>query len=337
VYAGFSEALRAALKALQNPGADELNRAALAANALVDVYADAVARLLATTGVEAGSIAAIGAHGQTVRHRPAQGYTWQINNPARLAELTSIAVVADFRSRDVAAGGQGAPLVPAFHAALFQQPNRHRAIVNIGGIGNVTNLPPGAAGEGVTGWDTGPGNVLVDLWCERHRGEAFDEDGRWAETGSVDRALLARLAADPYFAAKPPKSTGRDLFNAGWLDAQVPRGLRPEDVQSTLLQLTVDAIAADIGRYCAGAEEVLVCGGGAKNGALMARLAAALAAGGADALPVQPTDALGVPSNQVEALAFAWLARQTLRHSPGNLPAVTGARGRRILGAVYPA
>jgi anhydro-N-acetylmuramic acid kinase len=251
-----------------------------------------------------------------------------------------MAVVADFRSRDVAAGGQGAPLVPAFHAALFQQPNRHRVIVNVGGIGNITNLPPGAAGEGVTGWDTGPGNVLMDAWCERHRGQPFDEDGRWAATGSVDADLLARLRNDGYFAAAPPKSTGRDLFNAEWLDGRAGN-VTAQNVQATLLQLTADTIAGDIGTYCAGVEEILVCGGGARNAALIARLASCVKvwakAKDAAAPVVHRTDDFGVPANQVESLAFAWLARQTLRHAPGNLPAVTGAHGRRILGAVYPA
>lgn len=339
-YLEFGATLRAALLALQNPGEDELHRAAIAANALVDTYAEAVTAVLADAKTDAGAVAAIGAHGQTVRHRPRHGYTWQINNPARLAEATGIAVVADFRSRDVAAGGEGAPLVPAFHAALFQQPHRHRAIVNMGGIANVTNLPPGPEGEGVTGWDTGPGNVLLDAWCERHRGTPFDAGGAWAESGIVDAELLAMLKDEPYFMARPPKSTGRDLFNSGWLDARTG-GQSPVVVQATLLQLTADTIAADIVHYCAGVEEVIVCGGGARNAALMGRLAKSLADNasipGAQPPSVHRTDDFGVPSNQVEALAFAWLARQRFRGGPGNLPAVTGARGRRILGAVYPA
>ena len=341
VYAAFGPELRAALLALQVSGQDELHRAAVAANALVDCYAAAATALLRDNGIRAGEVAAIGAHGQTVRHRPAEGYTWQINNPARLAEITGITVVADFRSRDVAAGGQGAPLVPAFHAALFQDPRRHRVVINIGGIANVTNLPPGSPGAGVTGWDTGPGNVLLDAWCERHRHEPFDRGGAWAASGVVRDALLRHFLADPYFTRDPPKSTGRDLFNMDWLDARLQGGERPEDVQATLLRLTAETIARDVMRHCAGLSQVLICGGGARNTALLRGLAAALSAGdetnGDTAPVVQPTDDFGVPANQVEALAFAWLARRTLRGEPGNLPAVTGARGQRVLGAIYPA
>jgi anhydro-N-acetylmuramic acid kinase len=342
-YLAFPPDVRAALLGLQGADGDELHRAALAANALVDVYAEAVRRLLAETKTEAAAITAIGAHGQTVRHRPADGYTLQINNPARLAEATGITVVADFRSRDVAAGGQGAPLVPAFHAAVFQEERAHRAVVNIGGIANVTNLPPGSGGRGVTGWDTGPGNVLLDGWCERHRGQSYDDDGRWGAAGRVDDALLARLRAEPYFGLLPPKSTGRDLFNPEWLDRALahvePRP--PADVQATLLRLTADTIAADVLRFAAGATELIVCGGGARNGALMARLQQALgrdAAGAGAPVPVvRRSDDAGLASNHIEALAFAWLARAALERRPGNLPAVTGARGLRVLGAIYPA
>jgi anhydro-N-acetylmuramic acid kinase len=341
VYAAFGPELRAALLGLQVSGRDELHRAALAANALADSYAGAVGALLRDTGVSAAQVTAIGAHGQTVRHRPAEGYTWQINNPARLAEATGIAVVADFRSRDVAAGGQGAPLVPALHAALFQDSRRHRVVINIGGIANVTNLPPGSPGTAVTGWDTGPGNMLLDAWCERHRHEAFDRDGVWAASGTARDELLRRFLDHPYFTTQPPKSTGRDLFNMDWLDARLQGGELPEDVQATLLRLTVDTIAQDLARHCAGASQILICGGGARNTALMKELAAALLAGKENksetAPVVQLTDDFGIPANQVEALAFAWLARRVLRGEPGNLPAVTGARGARLLGAIYPA
>jgi anhydro-N-acetylmuramic acid kinase len=214
-------------------------------------------------------------------------------------------------------------------------------VVNIGGIANVTNLPPGSPGVGVTGWDTGPGNVLLDAWCERHRHVPFDRDGAWAASGVVRDELLQHFLADPYFTRNPPKSTGRDLFNTGWLDALQQGSERPEDVQATLLRLTVETIARDVIHHCAGASQILICGGGARNSALLRGLAAALLAGkqtNGDSAPlVLTTDDCGVPANQVEALAFAWLARRILRGEPGNLPAVTGARGERVLGAIYPA
>ena len=357
VYRAFSPALRGELMALQRPGADELHRAAVAANALVDVYAEAVDELLASTAIDRDAITAIGAHGQTVRHRPADGYTWQINNPARLAEATHIGVVADFRSRDVAAGGQGAPLVPAFHAALFQDRKTARAVVNIGGIANITWLPASTGTDDVRGWDTGPGNMLLDAWTERHLGQPFDRDGEWAASGRIDQTLLATMKAEPYFAKAPPKSTGRDLFDSEWLDQRIaslvsggvsPVAARagsgsgegapvaPQDVQATLLALTADTIADALTRHCGDAKSVLLCGGGARNPVLMKALRDALAKAGVVAAVVQTTDEVGVPSNQVEALAFAWLARAALSSQPGNLPAVTGARGPRILGAHYP-
>jgi anhydro-N-acetylmuramic acid kinase len=317
------------LLALQASGPDELAVAARAANALADLYAQAIADAAAVAGVGLGEIVAAGVHGQTVRHRPDEGWTLQLNAPARIAERCRVPVVADFRSRDVAAGGQGAPLVPAFHAAAFGGAV-HRVVVNIGGIANVTDLPPGGT---VRGFDTGPGNVLSDLWHERHRGGAFDADGAWAASGRVDEGLLAVLLAEPFLALAPPKSTGRDLFNAGWLEARLA-GCRAAavDVQATLLEFTGQSIAQAMGAHCAGATDVLVCGGGARNAALVACLSARLAP-----RTVRTTDTAGVPSGQVEALAFAWLARETLAGRPGNLPAVTGAAGPRVLGAVYPA
>ena len=357
VYRAFSPALRSELMALQRSGPDELHRAAIAANALVDIYTEAVDELLATTATHRDSITAIGAHGQTVRHRPAEGYTWQINNPARLAEATQIDVVADFRSRDVAAGGQGAPLVPAFHAALFQDRDSARAVVNIGGISNITWLPPSTSTDQIRGWDTGPGNMLLDAWTERHRDEPFDRDGEWAASGNVDQALLAGMKAEPYFAQMPPKSTGRDLFDIEWLDQRIasctssdvsivakPQRnapstdalIAPQDVQATLLVLTADTVADALARHCSDAKSVLLCGGGARNPVLVKALADALAKAGMVDAVLQTTDDVGVPSNQVEALAFAWLARAAHSRQPGNLPAVTGARGPRILGAHYP-
>ncbi len=324
--------LRRELLALNQSGDDELARAALAANSLARLYAQAVAALLQHAGVAAGDVAAIGAHGQTVRHRPDLGYTVQLNAPALLAELTGIDVVADFRSRDVAAGGQGAPLVPPFHAAIFGAP-QGRAVLNLGGIANVTLLEPGHAPRG---FDTGPANVLLDGWCQRHLGQAYDADGRWAATGQALAPLLEQLiSSEPWFALPPPKSTGRDLFNMQWLDERLaafdgPKPV-PQDVQATLQRLTARTVANAIDAAAASTQEVLVCGGGARNTGLMRELAYCLQR------PVRPTDALGVPAQEVEALAFAWLAQAFMQRRPAGLPAVTGARGPRILGALYPA
>lgn len=324
----FAHTLSVELMALQHSGGDELARAAHAANLLADAYAGAIAAALARAGVAARDVVAAGVHGQTLRHRPDEGWTLQLNNPARVAERAGVTVVADFRSRDVAAGGQGAPLVPAFHAALFRG-GAHRVVVNIGGIANLTDLP--VRGD-VRGFDTGPGNVLLDLWHARHRGGAYDPAGAWARSGRADERLLAELLAEPFFARPPPKSTGRDLFGAAWLDAKVAgRDLAPADVQATLVALTAQTIASAIRARCAAATEVLVCGGGANNAAVMDALAALLAP-----RVVATTAALGVAVEHVEGLAFAWLARETLAGRPGNLPAVTGAAGLRVLGAIYP-
>lgn len=324
----FPSALRDELAALQRAGDDELARAARTANILADLYADAILATVQSAGISVADLVAAGVHGQTVRHRPDQGFTLQLNNPARVAERAGVTVIADFRSRDIAAGGEGAPLVPAFHAALFAGAT-HRVVVNIGGIANLTDLPPDGA---VRGFDTGPGNVLLDTWHARHRGGGYDIDGVWARTGRIDHALLDTLLAEPFFARRPPKSTGRDLFDARWLDAALDgRPVAPADVQATLVALTARTIGDAIRAECPGASEVLVCGGGAKNPALMSALAVGLAP-----RALATTAALGIAVEQVEALAFAWLARETLAGRPGNLPAVTGALGARVLGAIYP-
>jgi anhydro-N-acetylmuramic acid kinase len=327
-FAPYPDALRAEALALNSPGPDELARAALLANALSEQYAAAVRVLLAAARVDRVLVAAIGCHGQTVRHRPDLGYTVQLVNGALLAELTEVAVVCDFRNRDVAAGGQGAPLVPAFHAACFAAPGRRRVIANIGGIANITCLRPG---EPVRGFDTGPGNVLLDLWTARHRGEPFDRDGVWAASGKVVDALLRTMLAEPFFGLPPPKSTGRDLFSAAWLAQFAPERHAPADVQATLAALTATSIA-DAVEQSGGAEEVFVCGGGASNAHLMRTLAGAL-----PGVRVASTAAVGVDPDWVEAMAFAWLAREALAGRHGNAPEVTGATGPRVLGAVYPA
>jgi len=323
--------LRAALLRLNRSGDDELHRAAVAGQHLAHAYAAAVGDLLLDAGVDAKQVRAIGAHGQTVRHRPEAGYTIQVNAPATLAELAGIDVVADFRSRDIAAGGQGAPLAPAFHAAAFRG-ELPRAVVNIGGISNLTGLPALGVDSPVLGFDCGPGNVLIDGWAREHLGEPLDREGRWAAGGRVHAPLLAALLDEPFFALAPPKSTGRDRFNREWLDRKLAGlAVDPGDVQATLTRLTATVIGEAIGRYFAEAAEVIVCGGGAFNGTLMRMLAEACAP-----RRVVASDALGVAPDQVEALAFAWLAREFVEHRRANLPAVTGASGPRPLGALYP-
>lgn len=332
----FASQLVDELLALNTAGGDELHRAALAGNAIARVYAQVVDDLLSRSGVSAAQVSAIGAHGQTVRHRPREfdgvGYTLQLNNPALLAELTGIDVIADFRSRDVAANGQGAPLVPAFHRAVFGHPEHTVAVLNIGGMSNLTALTADGA---AIGFDCGPGNALMDHWCLRHRGEAFDHDGAWAASGKVDEPLLKRMQAEDYFRQPPPKSTGRDLFNPSWLAAMLAAAgplPRAADVQATLAELTAWACAEAIRRHAPGVAEVLVCGGGSYNGHLMQRLAARL-----PGIEAHRTDSRGLPANQVEAAAFAWLAKAFIGRQPGNLVAVTGAKGPRVLGALYPA
>ena len=362
-YCRFPPALAQELLALNTSGADELHRAALAANALVQAYAGVVADLLATSGIEASRVAAIGAHGQTVRHRPQEfgtGYTLQLNNPALLAELTGIDVVADFRSRDVAAGGQGAPLVPAFHQAVFGQKDVAVAVLNIGGISNITLLLAAApdplasacpessrwVSPDVIGFDCGPGNALMDYWCQTHTGHTFDTDGGWAAQGQVNGRLLDILLDEPYFAKLPPKSTGRDLFNPGWLNAKLAafdalypvessapgRSISAVDVQATLTELTSRTCADCVSSDGNSSKTLIVCGGGAFNTHLLARIRAHL-----PGVSVISSQERGLPPMQVEAAAFAWLAAKTMHRNAASLPKVTGAKGARILGAVYPA
>lgn len=332
----FPPGLRSELLSLNRPGgADELHRAAQASNAVAEAYAGVVDALLSDAGQSAADVSAVGAHGQTVRHRPGDGsgpgYTLQLLNGALLAERCGIDVVCDFRSRDVAAGGQGAPLVPAFHAARFARPGLSVAVLNLGGIANLTLL--GADGT-VRGFDTGPGNVLMDHWVSHQRGQPFDDRGAWAGSAEADAGLLAEWLADPYFALAPPKSTGRDLFNERWLASTLERhpSMQAATVQATLLALTVRSIADALRRYAPEAVALRVCGGGARNAELMRAMSEALP--GVDVLD---TGAEGVAPEHVEALAFAWLAREFQQGRSANIPAVTGAAGPRRLGALYPA
>ncbi|MFM9879064.1 MAG: anhydro-N-acetylmuramic acid kinase [Burkholderiaceae bacterium] len=326
--------LRATLLLLNRPGDNELHHAALAGNALARLYAQVALTLLQRSGITAPQITAIGVHGQTVRHQPGLhdgvGYTLQLNNPALLAELTGIDVVADFRSRDVAAGGQGAPLVPAFHQAIFAQAGKSLAVLNLGGMANLTLLR--AEGE-VLGFDCGPGNVLMDAWCEQHTGQRYDRAGKWALTGRVTPPLMQALLAEPYLALPPPKSTGRDLFNPDWLALKLQHfaGVAAADVQATLAEFTAKVCASALLHHAGATTQLLVCGGGARNAHVMQRLQLHL-----PGTLVTSTESVGIDPQQVEAMAFAWLARQCMLRRPGNLPKATGAQGPRVLGAVYP-
>lgn len=337
----FGVVFRAELLALNSPSHNELHRAALAGNQVATAYAQVAQNLLDLVGGNAADVCAVGAHGQTVRHQPHRtsndasgvGYTLQLNNPALLAELTGITVVADFRSRDIAAGGQGAPLVPAFHRHVFGQPNTTVSVLNLGGIANVSVLPADPS-EPVLGFDCGPGNALMDAWCQQQTGQAFDAGGAWAASGQCLPDLLERLRDEPYFRQLPPKSTGRDLFSVDWLQGKLQgfAAARAQDIQATLTELTASACVDCINSYAKNSTSLVVCGGGAFNDFLMQRLQAGL-----PGLRVSPSDQHGLPPLEVEAAAFAWLARQALLRQPGNLPSATGAAGPRILGAIYPA
>ena len=333
LHAPMDAQLRQELLALCSPGDDEIERLGRAELLLTAALAEQVQALLCEAKRTAREVRAIGCHGQTVRHRPAaeQPFTLQLCDPSLLAERTGITTVADFRRRDLAAGGQGAPLASAFHRAAFALPGQARLLLNIGGIANLTRLD----GDGTAaGFDTGPGNLLLDAWCRKHWNLPFDRDGLRAGSGQLLPALLAQLMAHPFLALPPPKSTGREDFNPAWLrDCLAEHGhSTPEDVQATLAEFTARSIAQAISDHGGNAEEMFVCGGGACNIDLMARLQRLL-----PKCRVDSTAALGIDPAQVEAVAFAWLARQTIQGQPGNLPAVTGAAGERILGGVYPA
>ncbi|MFC0676232.1 anhydro-N-acetylmuramic acid kinase [Lysobacter korlensis] len=335
--AGWTPELRTRLVELGQGGdARSLEELATLDVQVGEAFAAAVHALLAAAGTDAGAVSAIGSHGQTIRHRPAGAaydgrhpFSWQIGDASVIAERTGVATVADFRRRDVAAGGQGAPLVPAFHAALLHSADEDRAVLNLGGIANFTLLP--AHGD-VRGFDTGPANALLDAWCARHTGQPFDADGGLAASGNIDNALLARLLDEPWFALPPPKSSGREQFHLHWLAPRLSGSETVAGVQATLLELSAVTIAGALQTHQPATKRVLACGGGVRNGALMQRLQAHL-----PGVALESTAAFGLDPDYVEAMAFAWLARQTLLGRPGNLPAVTGARGLRVLGTLHPA
>lgn len=315
------------------PGFDEINLLAEIESEIAHTCARAVKELLSKASLNPEQVRAIGCHGQTVRHLPEKGFTLQAGDPSLLAELTGISVVADFRRRDMAAGGEGAPLVPAFHYYVFNRVPGNNLVVNIGGISNITVLPD-AKDQPVTGFDTGPGNLLMDYWCLKHTGQSYDDGGQWAASARADSKLLKTLLSDPFFSKAPPKSTGRELFSPQWLDFMLEEfgHLSPPEVQATLCKLTATCIARAIQEHASDTDRVFCCGGGANNQTLMKMLAAEL-----PDISVTTTAEAGVDPQWMEAIAFAWLARQAIHRQPGNLPAVTGAKGPRILGGIYPA
>lgn len=328
-YQTYPLAIKEKLLELHISSQNELHKSQLTANELSRLYAEATANLLQISHLNSKDIRAIGCHGQTIRHCPEQNYTIQLCNAALLAELSGITVVNDFRSRDIAAGGQGAPLVPAFHDKIFRHPTIHRAIINIGGISNLTNLPPD---DTTRGFDCGPGNLLMDAWINQHLGHAYDKNGEWAASGVAIPELRSILLSDPYFLLPPPKSCGRDLFNMDWLKQKLHGDEAPENVQATLLELTAYSISSCIKQYCIGAQEIFLCGGGAHNTQLVHNLK--------ELLPdcsIQLTDKLGIEADWLEAIAFSWLARLSIHGLTGNLPAATGAQHPCILGAIHQA
>ncbi|QNP41837.1 anhydro-N-acetylmuramic acid kinase [Lysobacter solisilvae (ex Woo and Kim 2020)] len=332
----WPEALRSRLIALgQGASIESIDEFATLDVRLGEHFADAALRLAAEAGVLPAQVHALGSHGQTVRHRPSGAafdgihpFTLQLGDAHVIAERTGITTVADFRRRDVAAGGHGAPLLPALHNALLHSPHEDRAVLNLGGIANFTLLP--RVGD-VRGFDTGPANALLDAWCARHTGQAFDAGGAFAAQGACDDALLRRLLDEPWFALPPPKSTGREVFHLDWVQARLVGGESPADVQATLLELTAASVADALRAHQPTTERVLVCGGGVHNPRLLQRIAAHL-----PGMQVESTAVHGVDPDFVEAMGFAWLARQALAGLPGNLPSVSGARGPRVLGVMHP-
>ena len=328
----FPEAIRAQLRECIHPNwVGSLKEVASLNATLGTLYADTASTLIAQANIPKTQIQAIGNHGQTIWHQPdlEPSFSWQLGDANRIAEATGITTIADFRNRDIAAGGEGAPLVPAFHEAVFATPEHCRVVANIGGISNISILSPKQA---TVGFDTGPGNGLMDAWCLQEQALPYDHNGQWATQGQCIPALITQLLQDPYFARPYPKSTGKEYFNLAWLVPMLDDTMSAADIQATLLELTAQSLAQSILRAAPDVDEVFICGGGAKNTALLKRLAVLMGD-----VPINNTDVLGIKADWVEATAFAWLARQTLKGLPGNLPSATGAAGPRVLGAIYPA
>jgi anhydro-N-acetylmuramic acid kinase len=331
----WPQELQQQLRAISQPGEDEIERLGILDAKVADVFSQCVSELLRKSNYAPQQVIAIGSHGQTIRHRPeaTTPFTMQIGDPNRIAEQSGITTVADFRRRDMAAGGQGAPLVCAFHAAMFRHNRETRVILNIGGIANITILQADS-NTPVSGFDTGPGNTLLDAWARRHLNKQYDESGAWAARGNASQSLLSELLKVNYLQLPPPKSTGPELFNLAWLDSVLDRlsQIDPQDVQATLVEFSAITIAQAIQREVAECDRVIVCGGGVHNPTLTGRVGDEL--GG---IPIESSAAHNLDPDHIEAMAFAWLARQTMLELPGNIPEVTGASGPRVLGGIYPA
>ena len=327
-YTKFTPEIRRYILDLCQPGDNEINRLGELDAELGKEFAITANTLLKQNQLNKEQVCAIGSHGQTIRHHPKRNFTLQIGDPNIIASETGITTVADFRRRDIALGGQGAPLVPAFHAAIFRSPTVNRIVVNIGGMANITLLPADDS-QPIHGFDTGPGNTLLDAWIEKHLHEPRDTDGNWARQGQIDNDLLQALLKDPFFSLKAPKSTGREYFNLEWLEKQLPTSIKPIDVQATLVELTAQSIIAAIKQYCSSGE-IILCGGGAHNTFLMEQLRKA-----GSHYSIESTQKFGISPDWIEAMAFAWLAKQTLAKQSGNIKTVTGAKEASILGGVY--
>ena len=326
-FVKFNSEMKKKVFSITEVSEQSVNQLALIENEITKEFAQATNVLLEQASLDASSISAIGCHGQTVAHNPRGGYSLQLVNGALLAELTGITTVIDFRNTDIASGGEGAPLAPAFHDYVFRSEHIHRVIVNIGGMANLTNLAPNYP---TTGFDTGPGNILLDQMAIKYLNKPFDQDGSWARSGRVDNEFLRNLEEHPFFNKTPPKSCGKQEFNLSWAEALASPGIKPNDIQATFLQLTVNSILKSIKMHCGSAEKIYMCGGGALNKHLMEKLA--------DREPrglIGKTDELGIEAEWVEAMAFAWLAQKAVDKKPIDFSRITGSRNSRILGAVY--
>lgn len=326
IYIPYKKAFKEKILKLSFSSSNELEESQELGIKHAELIAQNINKLLIKLNISSKNIKAIGYHGQTIRHRPEKGFSIQIGNAHLLAERTKINVVADFRNRDIVAGGEGAPLVPAFHNFYFASAYKKRIILNIGGISNITYLNKG---NDIIGFDCGPGNILLDHWIYKNKKLNYDFEGKWAKTGKIIPSLKKLFLKEPYFIKKFPKSCGREMFNLDWIERHAIKSFKTEDVQRTLLELTVVSIGNCINNFCADVDEIYICGGGSENIFLVERLKQTIN------LPIKKTDELNLPSQSVEPAAFAWLASKAMAGEVNNSPDVTGAKGPKILGVIH--